>query len=266
MPIDERPVTEWVAHIRPTVEATLQNLPKGMPILRAEQAMLPGIPEGERITHLIDHTLLRTEYTPADVDRVCEEGLKYGFASVCTNPIYVPQVVRRLQGSNTLPASIVGFLFGAEFPSIKVEQAKKLIEAGVREMDMVQAVGLLKAGRYAEVARDIQGVVDVCHRSGVLLKVILEVGLLEQDEKIAGALIAQHVGADYVKTCTGFTQGEATADDIRLLRSIVGNDMGVKAAGGIRSYEKAIELIRAGASRLGATQSVQIAEEARKIS
>ena len=262
MPFEQNEATGWVERVRAKVDAALQDVPMGRPILRAEQAALAEIPVKGQVARLIDHTLLRTEYTPADVDRVCDEGLKYEFASVCTNPIYVPQVVQRLQGSSTLPASTVGFLFGAEFPSIKVEQAKRLIEAGAREMDMVQAVGLLKAGQFAEVARDEQGVVEICHRAGVLLKVILEVGLLEMEEKIAAALIAQHVGADYVKTCTGFTTGEATADDIRLLRSIVGNGMGVKAAGGIRSYEQAMEMVHAGASRLGATSSVRIAQEA----
>lgn len=258
MPLKKESPETQIDKVRSEVDQALAAIPRGKPILRSDQAYLPGIPQGAEIARLIDHTLLRAEYTPADVDRVCDEALEFGFATVCTNPIFVPQVVGRLQASKTLPASVVGFVFGAEFPSIKAAQAAKLIEAGAREMDAVLAVGRLKAGQYAQVARDLQGVVEVCHQAQVLLKVILEVGLLELEEKIAGAVICQHVGADYVKTCTGFAPGEATVPDIRLLRRVVGPEMGVKAAGGVRTYEKAIELIKAGASRLGATQSVQI--------
>jgi deoxyribose-phosphate aldolase len=263
MPDDQGVIDRSIDDIHSRVDRALQNITRGSAILRADQAALPEVPESAAIAGLIDHTLLRAEYTPSDVDRVCDEGIEYGFATVCTNPVFIPQVVKRLQGSRTLPASVVGFIFGAEFPEIKAAQAQKLIEAGAAEMDVVIAVGLLKAGSYAEVARDLQGVIEICHPAGVLLKVILETGLLNQEEKIAGALIARHVGADYVKTCTGFAQGEATVDDIRLLRKAVGTGMGVKAAGGVRSYERAVALLRAGASRLGATQSVKIAEGGR---
>jgi deoxyribose-phosphate aldolase len=260
---DQDRVNRMIEKIGSRVEKALKDVPCGAAILRPEQAALPEVPEDAAIARLIDHTLLRAEYTPSDVDRVCDEAIEFGFATVCTNPVFVPQVVRRLQGTTTLPASVVGFIFGAEFPAIKAAQARKLIDAGADEMDVVIMVGLLKAGEYVDVARDLQGVIETCHDAGAILKVILEVGLLTQEEKIAGALIAQHVGADYVKTCTGFAAGEATVDDIRLLRRVAGAGMGVKAAGGVRSYEKAVALLRAGASRLGATQSVKIAEGGR---
>jgi deoxyribose-phosphate aldolase len=248
--------------IAETVHRALQGIERGGAILRPEQAVLPEVPKGTDVARLIDHTLLLTQYTPDDANRVCDEALQYGFASVCVNPIYVPLVVKRLKGSRVKPASVVGFVFGAEFPEIKVEQASRLIDAGVEELDVVMAVGLLKAGQYSNVALDLKDVIDRCHASGVLLKVILETGLLTAEEKIAATLIAQHVGADYVKTCTGFAPGEATVEDIELMRRVVGNSMGVKAAGGVRSYEKAMAMVAAGASRLGATQGVHITESA----
>ena len=246
------------------ISKVLDILTRGEPILRAEQAQLPAEPKGRDIARLIDHTLLLTQYTPEDVDRACDEALQYGFASVCVNPIYIPQVVDRLKGSPVKPASIVGFIFGAEFPEIKIAQAEKLIEAGIAELDAVLAVGLLKAGNYQQVGEDLSDLAGVCHKAGVLFKVILETGLLTTEEKIAGTILTKHVGADYVKTCTGFAPGEATVEDIQLLRRIAGSDMGVKAAAGIRIYEKAISLVRAGASRIGATQGVIISEEAGK--
>lgn len=235
---------------------------KGGPILRADQALLPAEPEGKQIAKLIDHTLLLAQYTPADVDRACDEAIEYGFASVCVNPIYVPQIVNRLVGTDVKAASVVGFIFGAEFPSIKIAQVEALIDAGIEELDAVLAVGFLKAGRYLEVGEDLHALAQVCHQAGVIFKVILETGLLTTEEKIAGTILTKHVGADYVKTCTGFAQGEATIEDIELLRRIAGSDMGVKAAAGIRSYAKAISLVKAGASRIGATQGVAITKQA----
>ncbi len=244
------------------IRAALERLPPGAPILRPEQAMLPAEPVGTEIAGLIDHTLLLAQYTPADVDQACDEALEHGFASLCVNPIYVPQIVKRLNGSAVQAASVVGFIFGAEFPAIKVAQVQALVDAGIGELDAVMAVGLLKAGQYVAVGQDLRALADACHQAGVLFKVILETGLLTVGEKIAGTILAKHSGADYVKTCTGFSQGEATVEDIELLRAIAGEALGVKAAGGIRTYEKAIRLVRAGASRLGATQSVTITREA----
>lgn len=157
---------------------------------------------------------------------------------------------------------MVGFVFGAEFPEIKLEQTAKLIDAGALELDVVMAVGLLKAERYLEVALDLKGVIDRCHDSGVVLKVILETGLLSMEEKIAATLICKRVGADFVKTCTGFAPGEATVEDVELMRRIAGDSMGVKAAGGVRSYERAMAMVAAGASRIGATQGVGITKSA----
>jgi deoxyribose-phosphate aldolase len=244
------------------INRDLRKIDEGRAIITSEQALLPDKPEGADIAGLIDHTLLLTQYKPDDVVRGCDEALKYGFATVCVNPIYVPLVVERLQGSQVKPASVVGFVFGAEFPEIKVEQASHLIAAGVDELDVVMAVGLLKAGQYFNVAMDLKGVIDRCHDAGVLLKVILETGLLTVEEKIAATMISKHVGADYVKTCTGFAPGEATVEDIELMRRVAGTSIGVKAAGGVRSYEKALAMVEAGASRIGATQGVRITESA----
>lgn len=252
-----------VARLKPMVETASSELgPMGRPILKPEEAVLPRLPEGASIARLIDHTLLKTEYTPADVERTCDEALTYSFASVCVNPIHIPQVVRHLDGSQVKPASVVGFTFGAEFPDIKVAQAERLIAAGARELDMVLAVGLLRAGQFRPVIEDLLGVVKTCHAAKVPIKVIIESGLLTFEEKVAAALIVAHVGADYVKTCTGFAPGEATEEDIRLLRQVVGSKIGVKAAGGVRSLAKAQAVLAAGASRIGATQGVAIVEQA----
>jgi deoxyribose-phosphate aldolase len=247
------------------ISEVLETMERGEPILRPEQAKLPGEPAGVDIAGLIDHTLLLAQYTPEDVDRACDEALQNGFASVCVNPIYVPQIVNRLDGSSVKPASVVGFIFGAEFPQIKVAQVNALIEVGIAELDAVLAVGLLKSGQYRGVSEDLLALAEACHAAGVLFKVILETGLLTTEEKIVGTILTKHIGADYVKTCTGFAPGEATIDDIKLLRKIAGSEMGVKAAAGIRSYEKAINLVRAGASRLGATQGVKITQEAARV-
>jgi deoxyribose-phosphate aldolase len=256
--------SETLALISDEVDRAMQDIEAGHAILPSEQALLAEPPEGTAIAGLIDHTLLLTQYTPDDAHRVCDEALEYGFASVCVNPIYVPIIVDRLQGSSVKPASVVGFIFGAEFPEIKIEQASRLIQAGARELDMVIAVGLLKAARYTEVGLDLKGVIDRCHGSDVVIKVILETGLLTMEEKIAATVISKYVGADYVKTCTGFAPGEATVDDIELMRRVAGASIGVKAAGGVRSYEKAMAMVHAGASRIGATQGVAITESAMK--
>lgn len=242
--------------------AALERLEQASPILKPEQAQLPAEPAGAEIARLIDHTLLLAHYTPEDVDRACDEALEHQFASVCVNPIYVPQIVDRLRGSPVKPASVVGFIFGAEFPKIKLAQVQALLEVGIAELDAVLAVGPLKAGHYRQVGEDLAPLAAACHRYGVLFKVILEAGLLTTEEKIAGTILAKHIGADYIKTCTGFAPGEATVEDIELLRAIARDEMGVKAAGGIRSYARAISLIRAGASRIGATQGVTITQEA----
>jgi deoxyribose-phosphate aldolase len=254
-----------LADVRENINHALKDIEEGRAIINSLQALPPEKLEGPAIAGLIDHTLLLTQYTPDDAHRVCDEALEFGFATVCVNPIYVPLIAERLKGSLVKPASVVGFIFGAEFPEIKIEQTYRLIEAGARELDVVMAVGLLKAGQYSEVAHDLKGVIDRCHESDVILKVILETGLLTMEEKIAATLVSKHVGADYVKTCTGFAPGEATIEDIELMRRVAGDSMGVKAAGGVRSYEKAIAMVQAGASRMGATQGVAITKSAMQV-
>lgn len=253
---------EELAALKEAVREALMEIgPVGRPILAADQARAPEASPGQTIARWIDHTLLHPQSTPADVERVCHEARTHGFASVVVNPVYVEQAVQLLEGTAVLPASVVGFPLGGDLPWIKVEQANALIQAGVRELDMVLPVGLLLAGDYRQVAEDMRGVLEVCHPAGVLVKVILETGVLDRRGKIAGTLLAMGVGADYVKTCTGFAAGGATVEDIRLMRSLVGDEIGVKAAGGIRSLDTLRAMLEAGASRIGARQGVSIMDE-----
>jgi deoxyribose-phosphate aldolase len=218
------------------------------------------------IGRLIDHTLLKPEATRDDVRRVCEEALAYGFASVCVNPWNVAQAVELMRGGKTHVCSVAGFPLGATLTAVKILEARQAIGLGAREIDMVIAIGALKSGLHSAVAGDIQGVVKACHEGGAICKVILECALLTQDEKVWTSKAAKNAGADFVKTSTGFGPGGATVEDVRLMRSVVGPDMGVKAAGGIRTLEDLLKMVEAGATRIGASASVKIMEQARAAS
>ncbi len=211
-------------------------------------------------TQYIDHTLLKTEATPAQIGQICKEAREYHFASVCVNSVYVPRVHEALEGSGVKTCSVIGFPLGAMPTVVKVAETENAIGAGAAEIDMVMAVGLLKGGEYQSVLDDIRAVADACHGSGAILKVILEMGLLAQREKILGCLICQEAGADFVKTSTGFFAGGATVADVELMRRVVGPNMGVKAAGGVRSLEDARAMLNAGATRLGSSAGVKIAQ------
>jgi len=216
------------------------------------------------IARLIDHTLLKPEATRDDIRRVCDEARKYEFASVCVNPWNVPQAAELLRGSEVRVCTVVGFPLGATLPNAKIYEAEEAIKVGAQEIDMVINVGALKSGQDEAVEADIRGVVEASHHGGAICKVILECALLTADEKKRGALAAKSAGADFVKTSTGFGPCGAMAEDVRLIRSVVGGEIGVKAAGGVRTLEDLQKMVEAGATRIGASASVKIVEQARR--
>jgi len=214
--------------------------------------------EQRRLAGMIDHTLLKPDATPEQVRKLCAEAVEYGFYAVCVNPVNVELAARLVQGSPVRVCSVVGFPLGANTTEIKVREAERAIADGAHEVDMVLNVGALKAGALEVVEEDIAAVVKAAHTGGALCKVILETGLLSDAEKVEACRRAVSAGADFVKTSTGFGPGGATAADIALMRRTVGPRVGVKASGGIRTYEAAREMVEAGATRIGASASVQI--------
>lgn len=217
----------------------------------------------EQLAAMIDHTLLKPEATPDMVATLCGEARKYRFASVCVNPTHVAPCATALQGSGVLVGTVAGFPLGATMADVKAYEARRAVESGAREVDMVINVGALKAGRLAQVRDDIAGVAETCHARDAVCKVIIETALLTDLEKVAACLVAVEAGADFVKTSTGFSSGGATRHDVALMRATVGGQVGVKAAGGIRNYEAAITMVAAGANRIGASAGVAIVREAR---
>lgn len=213
------------------------------------------------VARLIDHTLLKAEATREDVDRLCNEALRFEFASVCVNPSYVEQAARALRGSRVHVCTVVGFPLGATLSSVKVFEATEAIRRGALEIDMVIHVGALKSGDDAGVESDVRSVAEASHRGGAICKAIIEAVLLTHDEKIRASRAAMNAGADFVKTSTGFGPGGATVEDVRLIRSVVGPEMGVKAAGGIRTWRDFQQMLAAGATRIGSSASVKIVEE-----
>ncbi|MEO8052245.1 MAG: deoxyribose-phosphate aldolase [Acidobacteriota bacterium] len=209
---------------------------------------------------MIDHTLLKPEATAADIRKVCAEARHYGFASVCVNPYWVRLVVGELAGSPVKVCSVVGFPLGASATEIKVEETDAAIRDGAQEIDMVLNIGELRGGNQDVVRSDIRAVVDLAHAGGAIVKVILETALLNDEEKIAASLLAKEVGADFVKTSTGFGPGGATVADVALMRRTVGPAMGVKASGGVRTLQDLKAMVAAGANRVGASASVKIVE------
>jgi len=210
------------------------------------------------LARMIDHTLLRPDASRAEVEKLCTEAKQYSFASVCINPSYVGLCARLLRDSNVKVCTVIGFPLGATSTAAKAYEAEQAIKDGAQEVDMVINVGLLKSGDYDAVEQDIRAVTTVAHRRSVLTKVILETGLLIDEEKVKGCVLAKRAGADFVKTSTGFAKGGATVGDIALMRRVVGPGMGVKASGGIRTHEDAAALVASGADRIGASASVKI--------
>ena len=215
----------------------------------------------------IDHTLLRPDANAEEISALCAEAAQFQFASVCVNPTYVRLAADRLKGSPVKVCSVAGFPLGAHVPEIKALEARRAIRDGAREIDMVIDIGALKSGDDELVYRDIRAVTDACMEGRAICKVIFETVLLTDDEKIRACRCAKRAHADFVKTSTGFGGGGATAHDVALMAEAVsGTKMGVKASGGIRSYEDAQKMIRAGATRLGASAGVKIVKEARGLS
>lgn len=216
------------------------------------------IPQNLDIAKMIDHTLLKPDATQQEIAQLCFEAKKYGFASVCVNPTWVSLCAQLLQGSPVKVCTVIGFPLGATSSEAKAFETETAIRQGATEIDMVINIGALKARDLETVARDIRGVVNVAHAHGVLVKVIIETALLTDEEKTLACLISKEAGADYVKTSTGFSGGGATVQDVVLMRRTVGPQMGVKASGGVRTYEDAESMIKAGATRIGASAGVKI--------
>jgi len=219
-------------------------------------------PTDGSLSHMIDHTLLKPGATQDEIAQLCYEARKWGFASVCVNPSYVKLCANLLKGSDVLVCTVVGFPLGATSTESKVFETQKAIRDGATEVDMVINVGALRSRDYELVERDVASVARACHAGGAILKVIIEAALLDDEEKVAACQLAKVAGADFVKTSTGFGPGGATAEDVALMRRVVGPKIGVKAAGGIRSLADAQRMIAAGASRIGASASVKILQEA----
>ena len=207
---------------------------------------------------LIDHTMLKPDATVAEIEKLCAEALKYGFASVCVNPGYVTLCAGLLRGSDVKVCTVIGFPLGSTSTAAKAFETEQAIRDGAQEVDMVINIGLLKTGAYDAVEADIFAVTSTAKRYRVLTKVIIETGLLTDEEKIKACVLATRAGADFVKTSTGFSKGGATAGDIALMRRVVGSVVGVKASGGVRSREDALALVASGADRIGASASVKI--------
>jgi deoxyribose-phosphate aldolase len=225
-------------------------------------AGLGATPARAELAKMIDHTLLKPEATHDQIAQLCYEARKHGFATVCVNPTHVGLAAQLLRGSEVGVCTVVGFPLGATPPEVKAYEAQVALDQGATEIDMVINIGALKSRDYEMVARDIRAVVRVCHAyaRSALVKVIIEAALLTDEEKVAACLLAKESSADYVKTSTGFAAGGATVADVALMRRTVGPQMGVKAAGGVRTREEAEAMVQAGATRLGASAGVKIVQ------
>ena len=215
------------------------------------------------VASAIDHTLLRADATAEDIDKLCREAAEWKFATVCVNPTWVSRAARQLRGSGVGVCAVVGFPLGATTPDVKQYEARRAIFDGATEIDMVLNVGALKSGDVRLVTDDIRAVVGACLERGVTSKVILETALLTDEEKVTACTLAKAAGADFVKTSTGFGPGGATTADVALMRRVVGSEMGVKAAGGVRDLQQVKAMVAAGATRIGASAGVRIVKESR---
>ena len=212
----------------------------------------------KNIASKIDHTLLRPDATPDEITELCEEAKKFQFASVCINPGYVSLCSLLLKGTDVRVCTVVGFPLGSNTTEVKKFETEQAIQNGATEIDMVINVGRLKAGDYEYVDNDVSQVVQLAKNNSALVKVIIETALLTDEEKVKACIICKKVGADFVKTSTGFSKGGATVGDVALMKYVVGSSIGVKAAGGIRSKEDAEAMLASGADRIGASASVKI--------
>jgi len=219
--------------------------------------------EAGGVASMIDHTLLKPDATRKDIETLCREAAEYAFASVCVNPTWIATCARLLQGSMVRVCSVVGFPLGATTADTKHYETRRVIFDGAREVDMVINVGALKSGDLRVVERDIEAVTAPCREAGAISKVIIETALLTDEEKITACTLAKAAGADFVKTSTGFGPGGATVADVALMRRVVGEEMGVKASGGVRDLEGLKAMVAAGATRIGASAGVRIVQESR---
>ena len=220
-----------------------------------------GAPGG--VAGMIDHTLLKADASRADVEKLCREAAEFRFATVCVNPAWVAHAAACLRGSGVGVCSVVGFPLGATTADVKNFETRRAIFDGATEIDMVINIGALKSGDLRTVERDIESVVEPCRQCGVISKVIIEAALLTDEEKITASTLTKAAGADFVKTSTGFGPGGATVADVALMRRVVGAEMGVKAAGGVRDLEGLKAMVAAGATRVGASAGVKIVQESK---
>lgn len=240
-----------VDHVRRVVDAGATRI----------AASVGHAPDDAELAGYIDHTLLKPDATDAQVAQLCYEARKYQFAAVCVNPSKIKLCAQLLKDTPVKIATVVGFPLGATPPEVKAYETQQAIDDGAHEIDMVINIGALKSKDYALVARDIAAVVRTAQAGGAITKVIIEAALLEDEEKVIACKLAKEAGAEYVKTSTGFASGGATVHDVALMRWAVGPEMGVKAAGGIKTYADAMKMIEAGATRIGASASVKIMQE-----
>jgi deoxyribose-phosphate aldolase len=210
------------------------------------------------VAGFIDHTLLKPDATLSDIDALCADALEYSFASVCINGVHVRRCAEILSGSTVKVCTVVGFPLGAVAPEVKLYEARRAIEDGAHEVDMVMNIGALKSGDDEFVRRDVAGLAKLCHSMGAKLKVILETCLLTDAQKRRACELCKEAGADFVKTSTGFSTGGATVADVELMRRTVGPSMGVKASGGVRDAGDLAMMVKAGATRVGASASIAI--------
>lgn len=216
----------------------------------------------ENIASYIDHTLLKQDATQAQIIQLCAEAREYQFASVCVNPTHVKLCAQLLHGSGVDTCTVVGFPLGANTEAVKAFETRDVVDFGATEVDMVINIGALKSKNYAAVLDDIVAVTEAAHEGGAIVKVIIEAAMLTDEEKVIACQLCQSAGVEFVKTSTGFGPGGATVEDVALMRQTVGPEMGVKAAGGIRTLQDAQAMIAAGATRIGASAGIAIVEEA----
>ena len=249
--------SEDITRITERVKQILQQ--GGSAAAPAASNLLPP----DKVAKLIDHTVLKPEATAEDIDKLCAEAAKYGFYSVCVNPVWVAKAKQLLRGTPVKVCAVVGFPLGAQAPEIKLLEARRALREGAQEIDMVINIGALKSKDDRLVARDIRGVVEICDEARALSKVILETALLTDEEKVRACQLSMKAGADFVKTSTGFSKGGATVEDIALMaRTVAPRKLGVKASGGVRTYDDLMKMVNAGATRVGSSNSVKIMEEA----
>jgi len=258
MPVAEQNqlIDKIVAEVVARMQGAAAARPAGSAPASAQALAVPALGPAD-IAKFIDHTMLRPEAPTAAFDKLCQEALQYCFFGVCVNSCRIAYVARRLQGTGIKVCSVVGFPLGAMTSSSKAFETREAIEDGASEIDMVINVGLLKSGDFHGVEEDIRAVRRAT-RGNTVLKVIIETALLTQDEKVMACELSKKAGADFVKTCTGFSGGGASVEDLSLMRRVVGREMGVKASGGVRPYKNALSFIGAGANRLGCVSSVAV--------